>query len=525
MSLEVGALSLKITEDNLKAVLKDVNAIDQGAGRVARTINSSVAPSFQGLSRQSAQAGREIQLVGLATGQAYSQAARKIAATGATIAAAGEASTGALTKLISIGSNMAFAFGPEGAIAASVGITTLAIVTMFQRSRDEMQKTRETFEKELNKMVNAADVAGLKNSARNILLSGNTEGTGKREEGLTALGAREAKLVNEYNYAIRSRNALVLNAAKAGLRDVRAKMAPLQKQYDEITAAITNPFPRQGVGASPITVSAKSNSALAAEREKAAKEAERIRVMRQHNAVRALSQPTGVEVGGIPLTQRRGTGPDDNIANLASGNVTVKARAGADKVVEQSAAFYKKITEEQLANIQKMGEILDAGIANTLGSAIYNGFAAAFDGGGIGGMIQEFGKTILAGIGNIMAQMGQVWIEYGIAMTALGAALWNPFTSGPAAIAIGALLMALGGALGAVAHGGGGRGKGGGYSGVGGSTSTDEITKITLVPTRAGMASDLNPKTAVNVTVIGPDDPRAQTQLLDLINNAMGRAA
>jgi hypothetical protein len=94
-------------------------------------------------------------------GQRFAIATRQIASAGEAAARAGELGGAAAKSMLAQGSNMAFMFGPAGAIAGGVAITTLAIVEMFQRSRKEMEETRNKFRAELEQMGRARDLSGL----------------------------------------------------------------------------------------------------------------------------------------------------------------------------------------------------------------------------------------------------------------------------------------------------------------------------------------------------------------------------
>jgi hypothetical protein len=120
---------------------------------------------------------------------------------------------------------------------------------------------------------------------------------------------------------------------------------------------------------------------------------------------------------------------------------------------------------------QALGQTLASGFANALGAAMSgkNPFKA-------------FGNVVLSGLGSLFSRMGQSLVTYGLTMLKLLPFLMNPFTSGPAAITAGILLMGLGAALGGIAGGhGGGSGGGGGRDNFG-----DHTTNITLTPQGAG---------------------------------------
>jgi hypothetical protein len=142
-------------------------------------------------------------------------------------------------------------------------------------------------------------------------------------------------------------------------------------------------------------------------------------------------------------------------------------------------------------------------LGSNLGMAIGNGFSAALAAGIRGkNVFKAFGNVILQGLGSIMQQMGQSLLTYGLAMVKLLPFLSNPFTSGPAAIAAGVLLMGLGAALGGIATGDGGGGGGGG-----GGFNRDRTTNITLTADGAGGFMAPKQKVGDHYTVVGAKSP------------------
>jgi hypothetical protein len=103
-------------------------------------------------------------------------------------------------------------------------------------------------------------------------------------------------------------------------------------------------------------------------------------------------------------------------------------------------------------------------------------------------------------------------------------ALWNPATSGIAALAIGAALLALGGALGAIGNSGGGGYGGGAGSGGGFNGRQEETTRIRLMPGWAqGTEITQRSQNYYQFTVIGANDPKAQREIAQLVANAERR--
>lgn len=162
---------------------------------------------------------------------------------------------------------------------------------------------------------------------------------------------------------------------------------------------------------------------------------------------------------------------------------------------------------------------MEASIEETIGDAIFNGFQGAFSGKGLGEIFAGLGRTVLAGLGAMFVDIGRALISYGIVMTGLRVALLNIFTSGPAAIAAGAALIALGSTFTAIASGAG-RGTAGAAAFREPRLPADATTRtITLGPNTTRMA----PMAPVNITVIGPNDPRAQRAIMSMVRKAQRR--
>ena len=226
------------------------------------------------------------------------------------------------------------------------------------------------------------------------------------------------------------------------------------------------------------------------------------------------------------------------------------------KNVREYLEGLKLVSIETLQMIGEMADTIESGLEQTLGDAIANGLEAAFDTGSLKSFFAEFGKTLLAGFGDILVQLGQILIQYGITMEALRPFLTNIFTAGPAAIAAGMALIALGSAFSAITSSSGGVGRGTATAGAfrepsfGFSRQQADVshriitmgTPPTVQPQPAvnnepsfgfsqqmadvsqrtismGPAPTIQPQPSVvyNNTIIGPDDPTAQRQLTELL--------
>lgn len=144
------------------------------------------------------------------------------------------------------------------------------------------------------------------------------------------------------------------------------------------------------------------------------------------------------------------------------------------------------------------------------------------------GSFQDFGKTLLAGLGSLMITMGKHIIGFGALMQKLFAAISaNPLLAGPVGIAVGVALIALGAALrGAAKGGGGGRGVGGIGGGIGGGGAggrSEDVSRFTLGPNAIGQGSRVEPRKEYHFTLIGADSPKLQRELVETLDNAEAR--
>lgn len=420
------------------------------------------------------------------------------------IAHAGEAGQRSLKELITSGSEIALTFGAGGPIIGALGLLGLTIFNIFDHARKQIEETRRTAEEELQHLRESNDLPGAAKLAAK-LYSGDPfavqqEGESdiafdSRRMGILALQKQIAlmkmprpKRFDERGNVLPSQappvDPGVLKQYEDALDKLLAKYKPLiaavgeleKKRGDEDQARLSlersaNRPKEIDAQVQALTQLAQIHKLTAPDLERAAQlesqftaalaqgnlaASERLRLEHNLAAVRAAQSSVvpntliGNVVGGklpnlmemlFPTTPQLDVGRRPQVAKLFPPGLS-------DQLIKQFADQVQKPLEDAIRT----------GMASTLGNAIADGISAGFEGGGIAGAFKAAGKSILAGLGGIIEQMGEVWMSYGISMTALGQALWNPLTSGPAALAIGAALVALGASLGAIAHGRGGGG-------------------------------------------------------------------
>jgi hypothetical protein len=185
--------------------------------------------------------------------------------------------------------------------------------------------------------------------------------------------------------------------------------------------------------------------------------------------------------------------------------------------MDAADVFQTDAWEALTQQFDELGPHLSEAIADTLGKAFSTGFQGA-------------GREALKALGSIFSQMGHAMLLAGVAFFKLLPVIHNPLSPGAAfaLLAAGAILTALGAGLSGAMSGGGGSGGGygGGYAGgYGSGGGYDDYTRVTLNGTTARNASAVTPiaPQTNHITVIGPDDPTAQRQLVSLLKNAVGR--
>ena len=233
---------------------------------------------------------------------------------------------------------------------------------------------------------------------------------------------------------------------------------------------------------------------------------------------------------GIPGTGQAPGGAVSDIGTSipGTGQWNISDMLDAQALTAQARELFKLATAEILQIVNEMADVIESGLEQTLGDAIANGLTAAFDTGSLKSFFAEFGKTLLAGFGDILVQLGKILIQYGITMEALRPFLMNIFTAGPAAIAAGVALVALGSAFSSISSGGGGVGRGTATAGAFREPSygfSQQMTDATRQTVNMGSATTVQPQPTVNYynTIIGPDDPSAQRQITELLVKAQRR--
>jgi hypothetical protein len=182
----------------------------------------------------------------------------------------------------------------------------------------------------------------------------------------------------------------------------------------------------------------------------------------------------------------------------------------------RAAEQVKQDLQSAQASVQRDIQQFGVNTGTALNDALDAGIKAGFAGKN---PMKAMENSMLSSMGNIFSSMGAAMIKQGLIMIGFEPALADPFTSGPAALAVGALLEALGATLGGIMQGD--------SSGSSASVTKNapQTTNTTYFQTGAGgEAGNVQPQPNYPpVTIIGHNDPQAQRDLGRMMENMAQR--
>jgi exonuclease VII small subunit len=215
-----------------------------------------------------------------------------------------------------------------------------------------------------------------------------------------------------------------------------------------------------------------------------------------------------------------------------------KASERKGRKLELTVPIEPKFDVGQFADIfqrlQQEGDELYAALeawSSSVANSIVDAFAMSLERAAASGRLSEGWKALGAGL---LGGLGTVLVDFG-KKSMMASTLMKQILDGigrfmpQASFAAGLALVALGSAMRGTASNatvfGSGRGGGGGvgFAGAGGMRFDDTFTRVTYGPTNANVAAGMEPRRAMNITVIGPNDPQAQRQIQELISKGARR--
>ncbi|MBI2407496.1 MAG: hypothetical protein HYV19_04255 [Gemmatimonadetes bacterium] len=501
-----------------------VNFQAQGVPEVqAATRTVQRATEGLGVAQQNATRGLVASVTGVS--QRYAQASLHIAAATETMARMGRVSGEAGRQVIAQVSNIAFAFGPTGALVGAVGIATMAIIGLFDRTKREAKAAAEAALSAFNRIA-SGNASGTRGAIADLTFGDRKIGKDATPEqlGLLRLTERNIALRGQLNAAsgLLSRRELIgeikeTDAAIAGInRRIREYSDELQKQMkaEQNAAAATRD------AAAALTAKKTAADAAAAARRShfltalldAQAEVRRERGKNPYGAGDNLTWRAGGAVD-IPTP---GITPLENPTPRidAEFSQTLKNLEGRAKAMASSVSL--EIAEAMRSTYSKLSNIIAEGIA----SAIAGGIIAAMADGDIQSAARQWGDMMIG----VMARAVADWALQTQVFAKAMAAIQQFMTLHPLAAAAAAAALYV--AARAVSRGGSGRyssslgGIGGSALSAGAMGGGDQITRILWGTNSTSLAAGLTPRAATSITVIGPNDPSAQAAIQRIMQNA-----
>jgi len=316
-----------------------------------------------------------------------------------------------------------------------------------------------------------------------------------------------------------------------GLDDLRARYAALNKQLSEFVITERGTI---GAGQNATYVASKQEleysrlqqTVRSLANEIAALEARETSLLRARQLASRFTQASTPAV--ISAARPLGALP-----GMGAGTTGVGARP--QDTMEQirqriPQAIGPILTDAERAAVE-MAKQIEATFAASISAALTGGIIAGIENSIATGNISEGFKALttvmLGGLGDAMVQFGVASLAASELMTSIQNSLASFLPGG--AIAASLAMIGLGAALKGTARsafgGGGSRGGGSSFSSMsfGGGIGTGPTTQIIFGSTSATAAAGMTPRQAMNVTIIGPNDPSAQRAMQELLTKANSR--
>jgi hypothetical protein len=471
--------------------------------------------------------GTAMKAAGQATEIAKDRAAKAaigFAAVGQSMARTGSLTADAGTRIIEAGSQIATMFGPGGLAVAALLAFAAAAVTSFGSAAREAKKLREEFEKELEGLVNADDiVVSVETIQRKI------------EELRTGTVYGDIDAIVDVKDGIAGMRAEIQRLREAGFRtDIKLLASPeLVRLEREIATAESNikryEAALERLGREPIAQNAK-DAADAQKRyndelERAIKLNADVRGAIQE---REAGQARGISTIGMT---RFGTGLEAGAAERAGRpaapliDTAAIERDVLGATAEIAGIIAAADIDQQLLGAIRLDELkngLADGIAGGIEGGVTSGVEMALASGNITDAFKAMGQAIIQSMASAMVKVALKAIGFASKMKAIQSFMAShPALALASAVALLAIARAAGGGSGGADMVGTGGPGGLTYSAAG--TMATPTSQIIFGATSATTAAGMQPRSATNVTIIGPNDPSAQRAMQELLAKANSR--
>lgn len=253
-------------------------------------------------------------------------------------------------------------------------------------------------------------------------------------------------------------------------------------------------------------------------------------------AVRELNMATTERIE-LSLNERQRQG-----IRRRQGDIAAEQQAETNRALIEGARFiprsqdlskaFRQLTDDEATRIallqfgQMVNETLSTTIEQNITDGLTSGIAAAISTGRIADAWRAMGQAIIQNIASAMVKVALAAIRFGTLMEKIrNFMIANPALAVASAAAMLAFAYANGGKAESTGMGvTGGRGGGQMTPLTGGmGTSDGTVTRLIFGQTSATTAAGMTPRQATNVTIIGPDDPKAQRAIEELIRKGQTR--
>ena len=466
---------------------RSVQAAERAALAEQAVRDRSVQQAMQAAARVAQSSVASATATSKAVSDKYGTVALSVAASFNQMAFAGKVTgEGIRNVMVQTATVAASVFGVGGPVVAAIAVTTLTVTNLFRNARTERLKMEEEAIAGLKRLANAGDLEGMRQRAVELQngtpFNNFTDGIRAREARLAALGS-PLELVGVdrktgFNRAANERLELI--------RRERAELSPLLVEYARLLAMIRDFVPpATAPTTAPITITARGGAVVP-------------RFEGTPSRAATLGRSSSVAGPGPDLSQ---------LTRLSVPDPTPIATETRERLLEE---------------FRKQQSAISIGIAETIAGGIAAGIAVAITSGSIADALQSLGQTVLASLGNIFAEIAAKAIMQATLMVKFMAFLTaNPVVALAAAAAMLVLARSMGGSR---SGAGGSSGSGSSsYAGAAASASGAAVTRLVYGNNSITTAAGMVPRTATQIVVIGPDDPRAQRAIVDILRKAEGR--
>jgi hypothetical protein len=498
----------------------------------AATVEAAVVRTERAAAKAQAEVARSA-AAGEAATNKVAGGARQASFALETMARTGQTAGEPMRQLLTIGGEMAFMFGPAGAIAGAIAVLGLTITTLFSRARDDAKKAQDDMLRDWNTFQRSMRDADLGTAARTAqdLYQGDpgfaiANGAGGRRtlaaSDLINLPLEDVRTLDAAIIGIeRLRRATQLLTA-AGVDPSADRFAVVLEKLREATEKYDAALTRLNTTMAD-TVGGQKRE-LAKNRETETEEGPDFVLYSYKDLTRWWEQQLGTKgedadtilARQFDLSKLRDTLTVDTTVDV--GAVLANIKAATDQLKAALEEEAKRLREES----RRVGAVVLGGLADGIATAV-----RTMD---LGAGFKQMTAGILAGIGGMMIETGQAMVTFGTLIETFKKSLLsffggNAVLAGLALVASGAVLQGLSGRIGNV----GSRVATGGDRAVGGGLGIPGTASIPVSLSRASSATTPAAVPAAReavtnyVTVIGEDDPRAQRTLVRLLTNAARR--